>query len=565
MHCTMNRLMVRVGFAICLCLGFVATIGSVAGAQTPIFSIPEGGGTDFASPGSAPSFNGNPFEQPPTFELIPKSPNGPHGKVWVRSNNAGLVIWGRVEAADNSVRWPKEKTDMLASTHVEVWLAASTHVAMPEIGFGNQFGPEEFKTAADCSSSDSSTQRTDPQKISQCQQWFKQQLLYRAQLKRLFVRQWLVANTEKHSFEDYASTAYATLKTNLHADSLPTVLAPKVGDGFRSEMRETGRPEKANDAAGAARDTSAVTGYEFHLLIPYTAFPPTQQLTLRDLWLMVDVFNAADASHKMGAFSTTSAQREWGKPATFNHLRLEKPHGVQLSPCGYKLKEMDVYGTEYGAWYFPGVSDKDPRLITSDFALMNSATGYEYEPGSMSPLVQTFEHFSKKLADGSIVCGPNLAYVHGGARGESAFEIDSNSLASRRSSDGWLLLRSGPTMTSQNPNFGSGECGACPVEMMQMYAISPEGKIIKALDLNDRIASDPGDAAAVDYGFLNDWSRITYYTEYPDDPDDTSENPKTHANSVTYCLKNHKYEQCGKADKVPMPDPPKFKMPEEDN
>ncbi len=62
-----------------------------------------------------------------------------------------------------------------------------------------------------------------------------------------------------------------------------------------------------------------------------------------------------------------------------------------------ELQESDVYGAEYGAWYFPAASDENPRLIDSDFALINGASGYEYKPGSMSPLVKTFRHFSRKL------------------------------------------------------------------------------------------------------------------------------------------------------------------------
>jgi hypothetical protein len=553
-ECRISRKVICVSFSILLMLS------GLAYAQTPAVTIPEGGGADFAPPNNAPQFKGNPFDQPPTFDLIPKSAISPRGKVWVRSNKAGLVIWGRVEAPDDSIRWPQQKADMLAGNHIEIWLATSTSVALPEIGFGNQFGPVLFKTAADCKRDDNSSQPDNDPDIAQCRRWFEQQVFYRTQLKRLFVRQWLVGDT--HSFEDFATTAYAPLRASFFDDSLPEILAPKPHDGFRSEVRSTVQHATKNDASGHPHNDSVTTGYEFHIFIPYSAFPPAPELSLSDIWLMVDVFNSAEPGHKMGVFSSTSARREWGASATFNHLRLQNPRSVAITPCGYKLQESDVYGAEYGAWYFPAASDDNPRLIDSDFALINDASGYEYKPGSMSPLVKTFRHFSRKLPDFSTVCGPDLAYVNGRSRGESEFQIDEDHLESRRLADGWLLLRSGPTLTIQNPNFGSGQCGACAVEMMQIYAISPAGQIAKALDLSDRISGSFGDPDDVDYAFSADWSRITYYTDLPDDPNDQSENAKTHTTSVTYCLKDHKYDKCGHSDNAKMPNPPNFKSPE---
>jgi len=97
---------------------------------------------------------------------------------------------------------------------------------------------------------------------------------------------------------------------------------------------------------------------------------------------------------------------------------------------------------------------------------------------------------------------------------------------------------------------------------MQIYAISTAGQIAKALDLSDRISGSSGDPDDVDYAFSTDWSRITYYTDFPDDPNDQSENAKTHTTSVTYCLKGHKYDKCGHSDNAKMPNPPNFKSPE---
>lgn len=535
---------------------WAALTSGVAAAQTDIVLVPEGS-TDSAnihrgSVDSNGNLFGNPFDQPATFKLMPKSANGPTGKIWVRASGAGLVIWGRVATPVNSLHWPQQKSEMLSSNHVEVWVAAAPDVPMPPIGWGNQFGEQDLNAAEDCTKTDAQSDAFDG-----CAAWFTQQVRYRAQLKRLFVRQWFVADDERHDFEDYASTAYAALQASNFKEHLPAMLQPKADDGFRSEINVTSQPSATRN------QPAAVTGYQFHILIPYSAFPPARELELRDLWLMVDVFNAAEPGHKMGPYSSTSPQRKWGEPATFNHLRLAEPHVAMLAPCEYKLTEPDVYGESHPAWYFPAASGElRPYLIASDFALINSSTGYEYAPTSVSPEAQEFRHFSKNM-DGRTVCGPDLAYVYAKTHSSSSFEIDEKALNTRLLGDGWLLLRSGPTMTIQNPKFGSGQCGACSVEMLQMYAISPDGQIQKALDLSDRVNGDPGDALSVDYAFSDDWSRITYYAEMPDDPNDFSDTPKTHATSVAYCLQNHGYQQCSQSDKTKMPDPPNFPAPKE--
>ena len=54
---------------------------------------------------------------------------------------------------------------------------------------------------------------------------------------------------------------------------------------------------------------------------------------------------------------------------------------------------------------------------------------------------------------------------------------------------------------------------------------------------------------------------MTNFLEVQDDQDDP---PKTHVESVTYCLNGHKYEKCGEAKGVKMPNPPKYKISGDD-
>jgi hypothetical protein len=266
---------------------------------------------------------------------------------------------------------------------------------------------------------------------------------------------------------------------------------------------------------------------------------------------------------KMGALSTTSPARVWGKPASFNKVILNVPRHYSISPCAAEPTLTDLYDVAHPAWYFP-TAGSEPLIVNNVFDIENPAAGYMYAPDGVSPIVRSEKHFSKSMPDGAMVCGPELDYRNGKIARTSNFVIDPIHLDLKRLDDGWLLVRSGPTMTYQNPGFGSGQCGSCDVEMMQLYAMSPTGEISQALDLSDRIQGNSGDPNAVDYGFSTDWDRITYFIELLDDPDDVSDAPKTHANSVTYCLKDHKYEDCDKSDHAKMPSPPNFKPPQSD-
>lgn len=90
------------------------------------------------------------FSTPPTLALIQHSPQARPGSIWLVSADDGLHIWGRVEAEEDGFRWPRQRSEMLSSDHIEVWLAASTEVKMPTIGWGNQFGTKGLASLKDC-------------------------------------------------------------------------------------------------------------------------------------------------------------------------------------------------------------------------------------------------------------------------------------------------------------------------------------------------------------------------------------------------------------------------------
>ena len=508
------------------------------------------------------------YSQPATMTLIPKAPGAHPGKVWVRSTDDGLHIWGKVQVNDDDLHWPQEKSDMLSSDHIEIWLSASTEVGMPPIGYGNQFGENDLNSAADCASLESNGGPGDPRtpKVKDCELWYQHQQEYRKQLERLFVRQWLASGTGdsgsgKAYFEDYATTAYANLKASFFEQDLPRPLEPRGSDAVVSEFgAEYGKQQTKQYEGGPPYKVNVATGYQFHFFIPWSAFPPAQQLDLRDLRLMVDVFGAAPEGKKMGALSTTSAQRVWGKPSSFNHLALDTPRSHEITPCRAQAAEPDMYETSHPAWFFP-MGGKIPLDLKTDYTLENPAGGYMYDPVGVSPIFSATEHFWKTLPDGASVCGPALAYRKGDHVQTSQFSIEKQYFATRMLSDGWTLVRTGPDMSTQS-TFGSGACGSCPVVDLDIYAIPPTGEIAKALSINDEFTGDENSPSGGDFAIARDWSRVTFFEDVVTYIDNGKGGQNDNWTATSYCLDGHAYKQCGVENNAKPPNPPNFKLEE---
>lgn len=528
---------------------------------TPIQFLGQAGGT-IAVHAGAP---GNIYSFPATMDLIPKSADAHPGKIWVRSTDEGLHIWGKVEVNINDLHWPHKKSEMLASDHVEIWLSTTTDVKMPPIGYGNQFGETDLKTVADCGPMENGDGPGTPPvpDVKSCERWFNDQVAYRKLFERLFTRQWLAASggysgRSKSFFEDYASTAWAGLNAAIFEDELPKALEPRGSDGIVSEFSEqSSKHETKTSPGGVTENKGIVTGYNFHFFIPWSAFPPAQQLNLHDLWLMVDVFGAAPEGKKMGALSTTSAQRAWGKPSRFNHLVLDAARNHEITPCGAADTEKNMYGTAYPIWYFP-MAGKGPLNVSKVYDVENPAGGYMYDPGGVSPIIKETDHFWKTLADGAAVCGPELSDRKGAVTKNSNFEIEKTYFATKTLNDGWTLVRTGPDMSTQS-RFGSGQCGSCPVVDFHVYAVSPQGDISAALDINDEFSGMEGRASDGDFAIAPDWTRVTFYEDVTTDIDNgKAENDDWTATS--YCLQGHAYNKCGEEKNAKPPSPPNFKL-----
>ena len=496
------------------------------------------------------------YSTPRTFTLVPGSAQAHAGKVWLRWTDEGLRIWGEVQAGNEGFRWPEQKSEMLSSDHVEVWLAASREVAMPAVGWGNQFGESTLAKPEDCAKDGEKPGPGDgisDSAVDACTRWYGEQVQYRQLVRRLFVRQWLAAGQggiaggsfqKRNSFEDFAATAWAGLTANLFPETLPTALQPKSDDGFVASF---------DDEVSRGTMTNLRTGYKFNFVIPFSAFPPVPQLKLRDLYVAVDVFSAAPAGRKMGAVSSTAPGHAWGKPETFNHVALTAPAAFSVSPCAYKLEQDDMYGKMHPAWFFPADVSKNADL-SSTIALINPAGGYMYEPDGVSPEADVKYYFWKPLADGTTVCGPGLAWRKGSVIRRSKFLVEEKTLVVRALADGWSLVRTGPTMSTHSP-FGSGQCGACPIADFDVYAVSPQGEISAALEINQDLSGEFGQPGAADLTISDDWGRVNLFLETQDY---TVQDSKPAWSSRTYCLRGYAYARCGTEGHANPPEPAHF-------
>jgi hypothetical protein len=453
---------------------------------------------------------------------------------------------------------------MLSSDHVEVWLSTAANVDMPPIGYGNQFGETDLKSPDDCVPKDDNGKPGDPNTadVADCRRWFANQVEYRKQFVRLFTRQWLAApssdpNRTFEQFEDFATSAFYRLSEESYAHELPELLKPKADDGFASSFNAKFDPP-VPDAAQSAQTKPVATGYTFDILVPWSAFPPSDQLNMHYLWLMIDVFTHAPDGKKMGALSTTSATRVWGKPASFNHVILNVPRRYSISPCAAAPSLVDLNGNVHAAWYFPAAG-ADPLILNSVFDVENPIEGYMYTPSGVSPIVRVEEHFWKTLPDGSSVCGPQLSLRNGKLAMSAKFSVEKNYFDVKRLDDGWLLVRSGPDTSTRSP-FGSGMCGACTEVDLNLYAISPAGEVTQAFDFDALLSGDEGQPDDADFYVSPDWSRVTTWVDsvhYSDGGNDGQQDAWT---STTWCLSGHTYKQCSEEKNVKPPDPRHYKI-----
>jgi hypothetical protein len=475
--------------------------------------------------------------EPPDIALVPRGEGARSGHLWVRTSHNGLHIAGKVDGGQPD--FPHSKDQILSTDHVELWLAEAPDFDLPDIGWGNQFGEETLpkgeESCSDWAGQQVPSDRTETEK--KCREWAETQIHYRPYFRRLFLRQWLMG--PDFAVESFATPAYEEIQKRFSSlgDKVPEFMEP------RGKPRMFIFPEQA--------------GYSFEIFVPFEAFPPLSSLRPSGLYVLVDVFNSAALGKKTGVYSTSSLARSYGKPETFNALRLDPPFFFRLTPCDLPLMGDDKMGDYHPGWFLPGWEAQ--QNVSDTFIVVNDPAGYRYEPAGLSPTVRPIHYFWKSAQEDEWVCGPHLTYKKGGQSESMPDAISENGFETNRLPDGELLIKTGPRVWYSE--FGSGQCGACPRTDLRVFELGKDMKLYPILSLGD-VMNSPR-LLSQDFTLSTDWRQITEY-----ELTGNGENLAGSWSSTAWCLKtdsqegqphSHVYEKCGHKEKVQPPDPPVLK------
>ena len=418
------------------------------------------------------------------------------GKVWFRQVPEGLLIFGRADGS--APQYAQSAEEMASRGYVGVWLSFAHEIAMPEIGWGNQFGltncrkdPRDKKAVADCTA------------------WEARQQRYREQLRHVFVRHWQLA--PGLAIETYASPA-----------------------------------ERASFGAAEVRgkpsfDTTISTdgSVYFEVLVHWSDLPPANTLELTSIQVAVE-FRAGEQDWA----STAKAARAGAAPE-LRELQFARPKRFTVSACGYPLQSLDYFGNGYPAWYLPQAEAR----VDDVFALQNMVAGYQVNPPETSPVRVRTHYFATAVGNG-FVCGPRIRYVAGG----NAFDfqaktadpiLDSKHLNTYRLPDGAYLIANGPRQDTFS-RLGTGQCGACNTAEITIFRLSPAEGISVAL--SQRIVFDQ--IRDGDIRVSPDWQTVTLYQ--------AGLNKAWTADR--FCFNGKAYQACGSGPSTPPPEPRNFKL-----
>jgi len=474
-------------------------------------------------------------DRPPDITFTPHGPDARHGHVWVQNIGYGLLIVGEVDGERPD--FPRNKNLILEKDHVEIWLADGKDPELPAIGWGNQFEQVTLPKDGDFCAGWAKQMPGIPDAIAaekKCRNWTETQIHYRPYFKRLFVRQWLM--TPNYALESFASPAYDKITERFATDQpgseeVPTLLKPV---------------DKVQMRFGPGKDR---VGYSFEIMIPFIAFPPLSNTELGDLRLLVDVFNPPVPGRKVGAYSTSSPARVYGKPETFNLLQFAPPYRFHLTPCDLPLPGKDKDGTTSAAWFVPK-TEQSFEFESDAFFVANDESGYQIEPDALSPTAHRVHYFWHAIAESEWICGPHLSYRKGGKSQSFDVDVAEDGFDAHRLPDGDLLIKVGPRVYGVNSNA---QCGACPRTELRVFRLSADRKLSDALQLGDVV--DNGTGASQDFTVSPDWSQVVQY-----DRRNWDEQGKPASwSSTMWCLGKSEYEKCGSKDNAAPPDPPVLK------
>jgi hypothetical protein len=473
-------------------------------------------------------------DRPPDFTLVPHGADARHGHIWVQNVGNGLLIAGEVDG-DPPV-FPRNKNLILERDHVEIWLADAKDPELPPVGW-NEFQEKLTLPNGADSCAEWVKKSIAENKLAleeKCRRWVDLQSHYRPYFKRLFLRQYLV--TPDYAVESFAARAYDEIITHFASDQpgneeIPALLKP------HSHLQMWPGPGKDG------------VGYTFEIMIPFVDFPPLSATELSDLRLLVDVFNAPEPGKKVGAYSTSSPSRVYGRSGTFNLLHFDPPHHFHLTPCDLPVSGPDEYGKGHAAWFVPK-TDQEFEFESDAFVVANDGAGYPDGPKTLSPIAHPARYFWHGIAENEWVCGPHLSYRKGDRTHYFNAHVDESGFDAHRLPDGDLLIKVGPRAYGVN---SSGQCGACPRTELRILRLSADMKIHEVLQLGGVI--DTGTGVSQDFTVSPDWLQVAQY-----DQRGLTELGQPEAwSSITWCLGESGYEECGHKDSVEPPDPPVLK------
>jgi len=478
-------------------------------------------------------------DRPADLTLVPHGTDARKGQVWLQTVGEGILVVGEVDG--ERPEFPRNKSLILEKDHVEIWLADGKDPELPPLGWGNQFdevtlpkGAESCEEWARKGAAETPAAPSAAGAEKRCRSWADTQASYRTYLKRLFIRQWLV--TPDYAVESFATPAYDEIAKRFASDKpgseeVPVPLKPA------GELQMWFGPGKNG------------VGYTFEILIPFTSFPPLSATELRDLRLLVDVFNPAQKGKEVVSYSTSSESRVWAKPETFNVVQLEPPQQFHITPCDMPLAARDKYRDVHPAWFVPRANQAFD-FESDSFILVNDGVGYQYEPDALSPIARRIHYFWRGIGGSEWVCGPYLSYRRGEKLLNFDVDVDEDGFDAHRVPTGDLLIKVGPRVYWSA--FGSGQCGACPRTDLRILRIGSDLTPREMLRLGGVI--DNGLGASQDFAVSNDWSRIVEY----DQKGDEQGNPGAWS-ATTWCRGEISYGKCDRQDQVDPPDPPLLK------
>ena len=494
---------------------------------------------------SAPSSNSPVQSQKASlydFPLIKSDSDARGGDISISQNENGLVINGIIDG--NKAKWPKEINDNFALyDHVELWLADISDTKLPPIGWGNQFGNPTLASEKDCDGYDENQVLPPIDNKDACKKWFRDQIIFRPDFKKLFVRQWQMApNLVK---EVYASTTYSNFPSYIQEEL--KILKP------------------IKDPSVRFIDNGDKGGYTFEINIPWHALPPINSLTLKNLKLNVDVFNQSIKQPNNKVYSSIVGSHQYGDLSLYKVFTLTEPRQYYITSCKYDLGDHynydePVFSEQAVSYIIPSQNLNINKTIKID----NNIQGYQYGPdaSSTSPTVYDLVYFEKDINNKEIICGPQLAYVKDSQITkvyQSAYDnlqptigsvVQSKHLDLKYLNENEILIKSGPEASYSY--YGSGQCGACDRVSFSMTYIDLKNSTSTTAFFHYSII----DENDVDFKVSSNWKKITQY-EYGPNKNTTNlyDSSAYSWTSTDYCLNNqtHIYDECGKNNNAIAP------------